>query len=171
MARRAGRFNRGPRRPTDWSASAPLTAILSVGQNSAVLDESFVPIVGGETVIRTRGMIGFKSDQQLGDELQIGAFGICKVTAQALSVGITAIPHPSTDAAWGGWLVHQYIMSVFEFASASGVNPDSLHTIVIDSKAMRKIDEDERLVTVWENTSATHAMDVFSSFRFLTKVH
>ncbi len=69
MPRRAGgRFQRGPRRSTDWSASAALTAAVVVPAGAAILLEAFVPIVGGETIIRTRGFLGWKSDQVAASE-------------------------------------------------------------------------------------------------------
>ena len=171
MARRGSRFIRGPRRATDWGASSVQSSKVNIAAASAVLDEVFVPIVGGETLIRTRGALAYSSDQAIATETQVGAFGICVVTAQAVSVGITAIPHPATDAAWGGWLYHQFLQRVFRFGTAVGMEPDFMHQIEVDSKAMRKVDEDERLITVWENTSSTHGIDTLSSFRFLSKVH
>jgi len=93
------------------------------------------------------------------------------VSAQALSVGISAIPHPSTDAAWGGWLYHTFLFARFDFFIVSGVNPNMMHNIVIDSKAMRKIGEEERLVTVFECTHATQGFNAVSSLRLLSKVH
>jgi len=171
MARRhVGRFTRGPRKATDWSASAALTAGLAVAASSAAIDEVFTPIVGGETLIRTRGMLGWESDQSAATEQQIGAYGICVVSEQAATVGITAVPHPGTDAAWGGWLYHTYFFSEFRFLTAAGFDPRNLQTMVVDSKAMRKIDEDDRLVTVVEVTG-TKGITFFSALRLLSKVH
>ena len=168
--RRSGGFVRGPRRATDWSASTILGAPLFVANNSASLVEVFTPIVGGETLIRTRGMLGFQSDQAAADEFQLGAYGIAVVTEQAATIGITAVPTPATDAAWGGWLYHTYFFAGMDFISAVGVEPGMMHTFPIDSKAMRKVDEDERLVTVVENTGI-HAFELASAVRLLSKVH
>ena len=101
----------------------------------------------------------------------MGAFGICVVIAQAVSVGITAIPHPATDAAWGGWVYHTFLQATMRFGTAVGMHPDWLNYIIVDSKGMRKVDEDERLVSVWENSSGTHGFDSWGSMRFLSKVH
>ena len=172
MARRAGRtFSRGPRRASDWSASALQVVTLAVPAQSAVLIESFTPVVGGETVIRTRGSFGIQSDQVAATENQFGAFGIAVVTAQALSVGITAIPHPGTDAAWGGWFVHRYFSQTFLLSSAVGTESNFMQQYEIDSKAMRKVDEDERLVVVCENFHATAGLAVWFMARFLSKLH
>jgi len=171
MARRVVRsFRRGPRRATDWSASSVAAAFVSLAGATSALSQVFTPIVGGETVIRTRGMFGWGTDNPAGDEPQMGAYGIAIVSEPAATVGITAIPTPGTDASWGGWLYHTYFMSNTEFASAVGVNFDNIRRIVIDSKAMRKVDENDRLVTVVENMSADGM--VFQDFtRFLSKVH
>ncbi len=168
MARRP--FVRSVRRSTDWSASALRTGTTSVGASSATLLEVFIPAVGGETIVRTRGLFTIATDQFTANELQLGAVGIAKVTQQAQSIGISAIPHPATDAAWGGWLFHSFFSYEFAFISAVGMDPNVTHPIVVDSKAMRKVDEDERLVVVVEN-SGSFGFDVYSSFRFLSKLH
>ena len=171
MARRVRSFNRGPRRATDWSASAVQAASLPVAAASAVIDEILVPPIGGETLVRTRGVIAWASDQVAASENQFGAYGICVVTEQAATIGITAVPHPATDAAWGGWVVHQYFASQVIGPALLGLEPGVMHLLQIDSKGMRKIGENERLVTVWENTGSAHAFNTFASFRFLTKIH
>ena len=172
MARNFRRgFVRSSRKPTDWSASLPQAALTAVPAASAVLDQVLIPIVGGETLIRSRGMLSFGSDQQAASEVILGAYGIGVVSAQAVSVGITAIPHPATDAAWGGWLWHTFLQMEIRIGDATGMNPAWLQSIVIDSKAMRKIGEEERLVFVVENTSASTGFEVASSVRLLSKVH
>ena len=165
-----GRFSRGSRKPVDWSASSVQASGTSVPASSAVLLETFTPIVGGETVIRTHGLFAIRSDQSAASENMIGAFGIAVVTAQAVSVGITAIPHPSADAAWGGWFVHQFFSDSFKLSTAVGFEAIGIRHYPIDSKAMRKVDEDERLVVVIENT-AGFGLIVTNSERFLSKVH
>ena len=170
MAGRSRTFVRGLRRAVDWSASAVQAAAVNIAGTSAVLLEAFTPILGGETVIRTRGHLYYFSDQISADEDTLGAFGICVVTAQAVSVGITAVPHPGTDAAWGGWLYHTFLHSHFEFASSVGFRFNGGIGVDIDSKAMRKVGEDERLVVVAENMSST-GFSLMNSERFLSKIH
>ena len=160
----------GVKTKKDWSASAPETSTTAVPASSAQLLQTFTPIVGGETVLRTRGLISIASDQEAFDELQIGAYGIGVVTEQAASIGITAIPHPNTDAAWGGWLYHTYYSYQYRSLTAVGAMADFAHQIVVDSKAMRIVRDDERLVMVIEN-SAAFGIEVFNSFRILSKVN
>jgi len=147
------RFRRGPRKHTDWSASAQITGFTTLAASSAFISQIFTPQSGGETIIRTRGLFVWGTDQPGADEDQIGAYGIGVVSAQAASVGITAVPHPVADAAWGGWLFYSYFMSRTEFGTAVGVEFNNMRQIVVDSKAMRKVGDEERLVMVVENTS------------------
>ena len=167
---RGNTFVRGKRSATDWSSSVPATSFVTVAASATVLLEVFTPIAGGETVLRTRGQFVWMSDQAVAIESQIGAVGIGVVSEQAATVGITAIPFPDTDAAWGGWLWHSYFASRLEFASAIGFQPQMANRIVIDSKGMRKVGENERLVVVVQN-SAPFGMRVLHNVRILSKVH
>ena len=173
MARRVSpgnRFVRGKRSATDWSASVQATSFTMVAASAVTLLEFFVPIAGGETVLRTRGHFVWMSDQSDAIESQIGAVGIGVVSEQAQSVGITAVPFPDTDAAWGGWLWHSYFASRMEFKTAAGFDPNMAHRMVIDSKAMRKVGENERLVVVVQNSSP-FGIRVLHNIRILSKVH
>ena len=169
MARRPGRFVRGPRSATDWSASVAATAFVPLAASTIVLDQVFTPIAGGETVLRTRGRFTYGSDQANVNEQQLGAVGIGVVSEQAATVGVTACPHPDTDAAWGGWLWHSYYGSQTRIATAVGWNELS-GGFIIDSKAMRKVGENERLIIVVENSSP-FGMIYSVSIRILSKVH
>jgi len=172
MSRHRGRgFVRGSRKATDWSASAAQVGSVAIAAATKALLQTFVPIAGGETVIRTRGTFSVASDQFAASELQIGALGICIVSDIAAAAGAASIPGPATNADWGGWFVHQYFSRWLEFASAVGIEPNFGMSFEIDSKAMRKIDENDRLVVMVENSTAGHGIEVMESFRFLTKVH
>ena len=170
MARRHTRsFVRGPRAATDWSASVSQTDVTGLPASTVVLDQVITPIVGGETLLRTRGIFAYAGDQTGVTENPMGAVGIGVVSAQAAGVGITAVPHPVVDAAWGGWLWHHYFAIRTQVATAVGYS-QSLETIVIDSKGMRKVGEDMRLVVVVENAAA-FGMIYTIFFRLLSKVH
>jgi len=168
MARRTRVFARGSQRHTDWGASVPAGSFLSVGGATVTLLETFVPNAGGETLIRTRGMLSFGSDQFVAGEQQLGSFGIGVVSAQAEALGITAIPHPGDDAAWGGWLYHTFLFNRFNFSSAVSTQAIATVNIVIDSKAMRKVSDEERLVVVLQN-SGSNGMTFTHSIRVLSK--
>ena len=171
MARRVARpFARGPRKATDWSASTPNTGYTGLSAATIALAEGFQPIAGGETIIRTRGLFTFGSDQQAADEQFLGAIGIGVVSEQAFTVGVTAIPDPVVDAEWGGWLYHSFFANFSPFSSATGFDALGAQQLVIDSKAMRKIGENERLVLMVTNAGG-FGLQFTSSLRILTKVH
>jgi len=166
---RSRSFVRGVKRHGDWSSHTPQTSMSSLAANSVVLSQTFTPTGAGETVIRTRGLFGWGSDQQAASEEQMGAVGIGIVSAQAVSVGITAIPHPDTDVGWSGWLWHSFFCSQFTFGTAVGFDTQMINRIVIDSKAMRKVGDEERLVVVVENSHGTSGMIFYDAIRIYSK--
>jgi len=171
MARRNFTRSRGARKGTDWSASAVQTAFDTIPAASAVLLEVFTPIAGGETIIRTRGLLTYGSDQEAVTEGVNAAFGIGVVSEQAATVGITAVPHPGTDAAWDGWMYHTYMATIARIVTAASVDFNAVVQHVIDSKAARKVSENDRLVIVVENMSSSTGMLMSNSERLLSKIH
>ena len=104
---------------------------------------TFVP-----TVIRTRGDLVIGFDNAAADQDCHVAFGLIVVSSVAAGLGITGLPGPFTDAANDGWFVHQFA----SFRPAATVQDSDAHVAryIIDSKAMRKIDAEERIVVVAE---------------------
>ncbi len=167
----AGRIHRGrtvsKKRHGDWVGSAAVDGSTALAASTVLLDQVFIPDAPGETVIRTRGLFGVESDQSAASESANGAVGIGVVSAQAVSVGITAVPHPVTDAGWNGWFWHSYWNSTVRVSSAVGFQ-NLLRNITIDSKAMRKVGDEERVVIVLEN-SATVGVRFFMDVRIYSK--
>ena len=159
------------RRKVAWSKTANLTGVTNVPASSAVLFSVLVPQVPEQTILRVRGAFFFLSDQAVAGENQFGGFGLGIVSEQAASIGISAIPHPVTDGADGLWMVHQFFASSFDFQSAVGIAPRAGQSIVIDSKAMRKIGSDQRLVFVVENVHASDGFSAWVQFRVLSRIN
>jgi len=155
MARKRFTRGSGSKRHGSWSSSTAQTAFVALGGSSILLSQVFVPFDAGETVIRTRGLFGWMSDQSTADEEQMGAIGIGVVTEQAATLGASAVPAPDTDAGWDGWLWHSYFASKFEFITGAGFDQQGMSRITIDSKAMRKVGDNERIVVVVQNSSPT----------------
>jgi len=169
MARpRARHFGGGSKRHGEWVGSSPQTSLTGLAASSVVLDQVFTPFDAGETIIRTRGLFAVKTDQIATTENQMGAVGLGVVSEQAATVGITAVPHPDTDSGWNGWLWHSYWVASFTFGSAVGFTSPSLSQVIIDSKAMRKVGDNERVVLVVENSSAV-GIQFYSSVRIYSK--
>ena len=135
----------GHRRSTNWISlfDDPDNA-LSVADNGAalLLTRTIVSsVVAPSTIVRIRGQVGLSGTLPVNSLLGIG---IAVVSDQAAALGITAVSHPITDSEWDGWLWtdSRYI--------GSG-NFNTLNEWPIDSKAMRKWDDDQSLVVVAEN--------------------
>ena len=168
MARRARSFTQGSKRHGQWSASVPQVGLVSLAGSRVLLSQVFVPFDGGETVIRTRGLFGYQTDQAAASEQYMGAIGIGIVSEQAATLGATAVPAPDTDSGWGGWLWHSYFVGSFRVADATGMQAQYINRIVIDSKAMRKVGDNERLVVVVQNSSVV-GIQIYDSIRIYSK--
>ena len=118
------------------------------------------------TVLRTRGLITVTSDQIAASEDPFGAIGMGIVSAEALTAGAASIPAPYSNAAWDGWFLHRYFSAPLLFGDATGFGNVS-HTIEFDSKGMRKVGPEERVVVMVENASAGSALQFILAFRML----
>jgi len=109
------------------------------------------------TIVRSRLVINVGSDQRAATEEIVGAFGCGFVNTVAASLGITALPGPATDCSWGGWFVHETFSERITVTTDIGVGNlgSATRRIVIDSKAMRKFEEDQALVWMFENLAST----------------
>ena len=146
----------GFRPPTEWE-SVSNVGLTNIAAATKVIVASFVVTGPSETVKRVRGLIHWKSDQLTASEYTIGAFGMLVVSEDAFAAGAASIPGPFTDASSDLWMVHQYVVSDMIFGSAVGFDSAGGRSYEIDSKAMRKVTEEERLVVMFENGSADAA--------------
>ncbi len=122
------------------------------------------------TIIRTRGFLGYGSDQSAATEFMIGAYGVGIVTETARAAGVASVPGPLSNPLWDGWFVYGTFGSEVKFGTNVGVEPQWYSRQEIDSKAMRKLDgDDEDVVLVVENDHATNAFDILFNLRFLAK--
>ncbi len=133
----------------------------AVAASTKVLLGSFTVAGASETMRRTRGLVQWTTNQILASEFSIGAFGMCVVTEDAFAAGVASIPGPFTDAGSDVWFVHQFMMHSFQFASGVGIEGQFGNQYEIDSSAMRKVSEEQRVVLVVENGSANGAVFAF----------
>ncbi len=144
------------------------TAVANIAVSTKTLIASFTATGAGQTLKRTRGLVSWGTDQQASPEQPLGAFGMCVVSEEAFAAGAASIPGPFTDDASDLWVVHQYMFHGFGFATNVGFQPADTTMYNIDSKAMRKINEDERLVVMIENGNATDQGQFWFAIRVLT---
>jgi len=160
----------GPKRQVTWIGPAD-QSFITVGSGLKVLIASFDPDAGGltkSTVVRTRGEVSTALLTSPAADVTVnGAFGLGIVTAQALAIGITAIPGPFTDADWDGWFVWGSFGMRFDSITQAGVLLTSQFREV-DSKAMRKIPDGSNIVLVAESQAGGFAINM--PLRLLLKV-
>ncbi len=160
---------RGARRQTSWVAIAPVettadaaSRLISTLNAAALAKRPF-------TIIRTHLTIHVVSDQQIATEGQLVGVGMAVVSDQATAIGITAIPTPITDLGSDLFYLHQLVMTQFVFGSAIGFDADSGRQIDVDSKAMRKVNDDQDIVLVADFGVVGEGSALTTAGRFLIK--
>ncbi len=118
------------------------------------------------TIVRTRGSWYVRSDQVSAVENYAAFYGQSVVSEQASAIGVTAVPTPSTDS--DSDLFNAY--STLGGSAVAGQTSEGGHIEVIDSKAMRKVEEGMDVVEVIENPFATGVV-VGVYTRLLVKLH
>ncbi len=180
-------FQRVQRRPTDWHrASADFTALGSV-VSGAQLVVSTVAITEGSvgpvgTIIRIRGCIHLEiAAETAAQTLQEYGIGIALVDDRALAVSSAAgagLPQPIDDEDFEDWMWWNCgYLGVYDLALAipeesNGTGRRLAADLVIDSKAMRKWDENQSLVVLVQNRlidGAATEIDVVMHARMLLK--
>ncbi len=159
-------FGKSPARLTTWIGPADQNYLV-VGAGAKILLASFAfeePL----TIVRTRGMMSYiPTDPSLNGRLA-GAIGMGVVSAEALAIGVTALPGPFSNADWGGWFVWRSFAGVWDVTTDIGRAITSF-TMEIDSKAMRKVDANSALVVVVESQGG-NGLSVFDGTRHLLKL-
>ena len=170
MARRRGTFptRGGNRRLTEWSTFDDGGYTVVTAGGATIL--SGIAFEDPGTIVRTRGVISIKPAAFSADVNIFGAFGIGLVSAEAFAAGIASVPEPFSDADWGGWMVLQPFTMNFEVTTDVGRLLGSMQ-MVIDSKAMRKVEPSSVMVAVVESAPASAAFEFADLTRLLQKLH
>ncbi len=121
------------------------------------------------TILRTRVLIQYRSDQQVATELAFGQYGEIIVQDEAVAAGVASIPDPSSQPD-ASWYVHQSCFADFVFADATGFDANGGAQYVIDSKAMRKVGINEDSATVFAQVSGVGAQLTVQG-RILIQLH
>ena len=188
MARVRGFASRGltrsPRRKSSWTVgvqtgtNGSVQAISATGKTLATNGVNVLE--DGLTLVRTRGqLILVLTSASAAGAGFVGAFGIGIVTAQAFAAGVASIPGPINDEDWDGWLFHHYFAVVSSSVIADtvsssddfGNSQSAVLRIDVDSRAMRKLEENQVIVGVLEaDEIATSVMGWYLNSRSLVKL-
>ena len=174
MAHRFPRASRGPRgggRQTQWLSIPPSTSTVDASSNLPLSLTTAELALRPFTIVRTHMTILQQSNQSVASELQVAAVGICVVSESALAVGITAVPTPITELDSDLWFVHRTLLNQFLFADATGFNSPSGFVTTVDSKAMRKVNNDQDVAVVVEGAALGEGQLITLVGRLLIKLH
>ena len=146
---RLGFPQRTARRRSGWAfGPGGTTQQTSTTGSSVILGAYVTPTVDGLTVVRIRGdlMLYLSATTGAVDGF-LGAVGIGLSTEAALDVGVGSVPTPITEEDWDGWLYHRYFSVRGPGAAVPTIGIDMTSTFreAVDTKAMRKLNEESGL--------------------------
>ena len=159
-------------RKTFWFSGVFVEATIG-GANQALLFTSLnaaALALRPFTIVRTRGFWSIRTDQQSADEIQEMAMGHIIVTDEALAIGITAVPTPAQQSG-SSWFVFDSMMSSYDFESGVGVQARANRLQQYDSKAMRKVEEGQDVISVVQGGPNSDGATVNTFFWMLIKLH
>ncbi len=158
------------RRETLWGFITPSATTIAAASSATLLTSLSVAALALRpfTIVRTRVRIAVRSDQAAAVERQSGAYGECVVSDQAVAIGVTAVPTPITDL--GSDLLY-LIEPFFSDESSLTDRTRGQWSGAVDSRAMRKVEEGSDVVIVTENSGLSLGTEIFTSARFLIKLH
>ncbi len=124
------------------------------------------------TILRSRMVIGFESDQVAASERPNGTYARIVVTETAAGIGATAVPDPSStdgdpDAEW--YLVQECMQS-FLLGDGTGFIANAMVQYIIDNKSMRKVGPQDNVVAIYSDTGAVGAI-ITTRGRQLLQLH
>ena len=177
--RKSGFIMRGGvmRRETMWTSTSDFVQVTLASSAAASIlttfTQAFLDAVAPFTVVRTRGLIQFRTDvDPAPSEAPQAVYGHCVVSTQAVAIGITALPTPLTDAFSDLWFVYESLALAYIDAGTAVESFQSDRLFPFDSKAMRKVEDGQNVVSVAENGSVTGAGCIVAAhFRQLIKLH
>ena len=171
----AGRRGFSPRRGSgaglsrDWALGPGASAQQTISTTSVtIIGAGVVSTVSQITIMRTRGllMLNLLTAGVVGDGFT-GAFGIMVASDQAFGNGVASMPSPVNEMEANVWLYHQFI-SVHRSLGVGAAS--EVQRIDVDSKAMRKFDDQQTMVGILEVTeTGTATMNVSFDSRILVQ--
>ncbi len=153
------------RRRRGWEVGPGDTTVTAVSSSSAVfMGAGASALQDGLTLARLRGRFAAFLDTAtgIGDGFS-GAFGIGIVKAPAFAAGISSVPTPIAEQDDDSWIFWMPVQVFAQDASDAGLGRGAFQEIVVDSKAMRKLNEGDVIYAALEVVLAGTAV---ADFRF-----
>ena len=122
------------------------------------------------TILRSRGIIHWVSDQVATGETPVGDFGLIVTKETAATAGVASIPTPGTETD-ADFFVYQSMLDDFVFSTGAAWQSGAGVQYMFDSKAKRRVDVDDDMCWVVENIHATAGALCFVNGRMLVQLH
>ncbi len=110
------------------------------------------------------------TDQNAASEVYHGSLAMAVVSEQAAAIGVTAVPTPGTDRDSDLFFLYEEQMGEFTLGDATGFIEEHL-TKEFDSKAMRKVNNDQQIAIVAESETGGNGIIMRVAGRMLIKLH
>ncbi len=171
-ARRRQRFVRPAPRTKIWiGAGVGRTTIVGGAKTLVSSLNAAALLLRPFTILRTRMLISWTTDQEAADEGPFGVYGEIVVTEQAAAIGVTAIPDPSDQVdPDADWFVYQPVWTQFVTTAGGGISLSSPNNWTVDSKAMRKVGPDDQQLGMFSEDSGVGGF-LTTYGRFLLQLH
>ncbi len=124
------------RRETAWVGGVFSSTALATASSAALINSFGAGVLALRpfTIVRTRGLLWFRSDQVAVGETQRAAYGEAVVSDQSVAIGITAVPTLVTDSFSDLWFVFETLFNDMAVTTDIGrlrrVNPDFLDLLI-----------------------------------------
>ena len=173
IARRSGLVLRGGRniRATSWVSLG--TTFTTLASGTPVLFTGFsasVLAVRPFTIVRVRGWLSLSSDQAVAGENYAASLGLAVVSAEALAIGVTAVPTPQAEKDSDLWFLYEELSGRVSAVTSTGIS-DASPSTRIDSKAMRKVEDGQDVAVLEESLNAFPGCIMGKGGRMLIKLH
>ena len=160
----------GQRRQSLWFLfQLTATTVASGGKTLLVSLSASALALRPFTIVRTRARVMYQSDQLAATENPQASMGVVVVSDQAVAAGGASIPGPITNPD-APWLVYEGLHSPTIFLSAIGLVEPAGLVFELDSKAMRKVGNNEDIAVMIEQ-GATFGGIIAIQGRMLVKLH
>ncbi len=161
-----------PKRKSLWLGLSPASTVVS-GAGGTITNSLNAAALALRpfTIIRTHLEVWIRSDQDTAAEQQIAAIGLAIVSDQAVAIGVTAVPTPTTDSGSSLWFVHQWLLNSIVAGATNVETAISGTRYSVDSKAMRKVEAGSDLVMVVEDSGVEEGAILITAGRILVKTN
>ena len=171
--RKSGFIQRGGvmRRESLWMQVGFVSTALGASATAAITNflTAAALAVRPFTIVRSRLKWLVVSDQSAATEAFVGNIGMAVVSDQAVAIGVTAVPTPATDLGSDLFFLIDQWPGRFELVGTSHAVDITPKTI--DSRAMRKVNDDQDLVVTVEAGIGGSGCVVSAVGRVLIKLH